>query len=130
MQKKRHAFVKTPQLLLAVGLLLLGLVEVHGQQLAIKIYTTADGLARDRVTRVRRDSRGFLWFCTEDGLSRFDGYTFTNYTTQQGLPANWVDDFLETQEGFFLVATSAGLCACANKRRQGTIAAMPVAAAQ
>jgi hypothetical protein len=32
------------------------------------------------------DSRGFLWFCTNEGLSRFDGYGFTNYSTDQGLP--------------------------------------------
>jgi hypothetical protein len=33
-----------------------------------------------------RDSRGFLWFCTREGLSRFLGYTFTTYGTEQGLP--------------------------------------------
>jgi ligand-binding sensor domain-containing protein len=65
-------------------LLLLGLLcpfSVRGQtgQFPIKTYTTADGLARDQVNCIRRDSRGFLWFCTEEGLSRFDGYKFTNY---------------------------------------------------
>src|SRR6185436_10250336 len=45
-----------------------------------------------------------------DGLSRFDGYTFTNYTTQQGLPSNWVDALLETRSGVFLVGTEAGIC--------------------
>jgi hypothetical protein len=39
---------------------------------------------------------GFLWFCTGEGLSRFDGYRFTNYTTDQGLPAAAVNDLLET----------------------------------
>jgi ligand-binding sensor domain-containing protein/two-component sensor histidine kinase len=83
---------------------------LHAEQLPIKTYTTADGLVSNKISRIARDRRGFLWFCTEDGLSRFDGYTFTNYTTQQGLPVNWVDDFLETRDGVFLVATSAGLC--------------------
>ncbi len=83
---------------------------LSAEQLPIKPYTTADGLVSNKISRIARDSRGFLWFCTEDGLSRFDGYAFTNYTTQQGLPVNWVDDFLETRDGIFLVATSAGLC--------------------
>lgn len=82
----------------------------NSEQLPIKTYTTADGLVSNRISRIVRDSRGYLWFCTEDGLSRFDGYAFVNYTTQQGLPTNWVDDFLETSGGIFLVGTNAGLC--------------------
>ena len=81
-----------------------------GERLPIQTYTIADGLVSNKISRIVRDSRGFLWFCTEDGLSRFDGYTFTNYTTGQGLPSNWVDDLLETRSGIFLVATYAGLC--------------------
>ena len=55
---------------------------VRAELLPVKTYTTADGLLRDEVYRIKQDSRGFLWFCTADGLSRFDGYGFTNYTTQ------------------------------------------------
>lgn len=80
------------------------------EQLPIKTYTTADGLVSNQISRIVRDSRGYLWFCTEDGLSRFDGYTFSNYTTQKGLASNWVNDFLETRSGVFLVGTAAGLC--------------------
>ncbi len=94
----------------ALGLLLVASVIVKGERLPIKTYTIADGLVSNKISRIVRDSRGFLWFCTEEGLSRFDGYTFTNYTTEQGLPSNWVDDFLETRSGVFLVATYAGLC--------------------
>ena len=93
-----------------LGLALFMPAKALGEQLPIKIYTTSDGLVGNRISRIARDSRGYLWFCTEDGLSRFDGYGFTNYTTQQGLPTNWVDDFLETSGGLFLVATNSGLC--------------------
>src|SRR5215472_11408727 len=55
-----------------------------GQQLPIRPYTTADGLANNHVKHIRSDSRGFLWLCTDEGLSRFDGQSFTNYTTRDG----------------------------------------------
>jgi ligand-binding sensor domain-containing protein len=81
----------------------------HAERLTLKNYTTADGLAHDWVTRIARDSRGFLWFCTEDGLSRFDGYGFVNYGVDQGLPAAIVNDLLEARDGRYWIATSAGL---------------------
>jgi ligand-binding sensor domain-containing protein/signal transduction histidine kinase len=74
-----------------------------------KVYTTAEGLAHDSVNKIVRDSRGFLWFCTAEGLSRFDGYRFKNYTQDQGLPHRNINDFLEARDGTYLIATSAGL---------------------
>ena len=61
------------RILWALGLLLLVSPMIQGERLPIKTYTTADGLAHNVVNRVVRDSRGFLWFCTREGLSRFDG---------------------------------------------------------
>ncbi|HEY0461803.1 MAG TPA: two-component regulator propeller domain-containing protein [Pyrinomonadaceae bacterium] len=84
-------------------------VFLHAERLPIKTYTVADGLPRDNVNRIRHDSRGFLWFCTADGISRFDGYSFTNFTTGDGLPDRHVNDFLETKAGIIYVATDAGL---------------------
>jgi len=55
-------------------------LAVLAEQLPVKKYTTSDGLIRDYITRIVVDSHGFLWFCTPEGLSRFDGYTFTNYS--------------------------------------------------
>src|SRR5580658_1569623 len=39
--------------------------------LPIRSYSTADGLAANRVDRIVVDSRGFVWRCTPEGLSRF-----------------------------------------------------------
>jgi ligand-binding sensor domain-containing protein/signal transduction histidine kinase len=83
---------------------------VKAERLPIKTYTTSDGLAHNVVNRVEGDSRGFLWFCTREGLSRFDGYSFTNYGTEQGLPSAIVNDLLETRGGEYWVATAGGLC--------------------
>jgi ligand-binding sensor domain-containing protein/two-component sensor histidine kinase len=96
-------------LLLALGFLLVAPTTMC-EQLSIKTYSTPDGLANNRISRIVRDSHGYLWFCTENGLSRFDGYRFTNYTIEDGLPDSEVDDLLETRNGTYWVATGKGLC--------------------
>ena len=42
--------------------------------------TTNDGLANNRVKAIFQDSKGFIWFGTDDGLSRYDGYQFKTYS--------------------------------------------------
>lgn len=82
---------------------------VKGERLSFKTYSAADGLASDDVNRIVADSHGFLWFCTVEGLSRFDGYKFKNYLQEQGLPHRVVYDLLETPEGDYIIATPNGL---------------------
>jgi len=82
---------------------------VRAERLPLRIYTVADGLAHNEINKIVRDSRGFLWFCTANGLSRFDGYAFTNFGTDQGLPHPNVTDLLETRTGEYWVGTSGGL---------------------
>lgn len=89
--------------------LLISCAQQRAEQLPIRTYTTADGLPRDRVYKIVPDPRGFLWFCTYDGLSRFDGYEFVNYSVAQGLPHRVVFDLLITRSGDYWVATSNGL---------------------
>src|SRR2546427_7592371 len=95
--------------ILVVLLLLVANREGRAEQLPIKNYTTADGLPHNVINKIVRDSRGFLWFCTEEGLSRFDGYSFTNFGMEQGLPHASVNDLLETRAGDYWVATGGGL---------------------
>jgi ligand-binding sensor domain-containing protein/two-component sensor histidine kinase len=80
----------------------------RAEQLPVRVYTSADGLGQNRVKRIVRDSRGFLWFCTADGLSRFDGYRFTTYDTSQGLPYPSINDLLETRAGVYWIASNGG----------------------
>ena len=87
-----------------------GASRIFAERLPIRTYTTADGLPRDHINRIVQDSKGFLWFCTTEGLSRFDGYKFTNYGTEQGLAGRVVNDFLETRNGIYWAATDRGLC--------------------
>ncbi|HEX7315966.1 MAG TPA: two-component regulator propeller domain-containing protein [Pyrinomonadaceae bacterium] len=100
--------MRTPRAILSLLFLSLALVPARAEQLPVRTYTTADGLARDHVLRIVQDSRGFIWFCTIEGLSRFDGYGFTNYGTARGLPNRIVSDLVETRGGTYFVATDSG----------------------
>jgi hypothetical protein len=87
----------------------IGGVHVTGSQLPVKVYTRADGLPSNRVNKVVLDSQGYLRHCPQEGLSRLDGYGFTNYGPQQGLPANGTNDLLERRTGEYRPATNVGL---------------------
>ena len=80
--------------------------EAAAERLPSRTYSMDDGLAHNRVKRIVQDSRGFLWFCTADGLSRFDGAHFTNYRVEDGLPAPSINDLLESTDGVYWVATN------------------------
>jgi ligand-binding sensor domain-containing protein/signal transduction histidine kinase len=83
-------------------------VSLRAEQLPVRIYTTADGLAGNTIDSIVTDSHGFLWFCTREGLSRFDGYQFQNFGVAQGLPAG-ATDLLEAADGDYWIATQNGL---------------------
>lgn len=104
LKMKKRCFLTTVLILVlfAIG---------RGESLPFKNYTTADGLGHDFVGQIARDSHGFLWFCTGEGLSRFDGYEFKNHTQADGLPHRNINDLLELDDGTYLVAASDGLVA-------------------
>lgn len=67
--------------LLGAGLLLVASGIAQAQELKLKFeqFTTERGLSQSRVNCIVQDRRGFIWIGTNDGLNRFDGYTFTVY---------------------------------------------------
>jgi len=48
--------------------------------------STSEGLSQVRVTSIVQDDLGFLWFGTQYGLNRFDGYTFDVFVHEPGNP--------------------------------------------
>ncbi len=79
---------------------------VLAQRLPVRVYSTVDGLASDYVIDVMVDSRGFMWFSTRDGLSRFDGRTFRTYELVDGLPHATINGVTETRDGSLWLATN------------------------
>ncbi|MDQ3710686.1 MAG: histidine kinase [Acidobacteriota bacterium] len=69
------------------------------QQLPFRLYTTADGLPSNETRKIYQDKRGYIWFATNEGLSRFDGYNFVNYDDRDGLGSKRINDVLEDEQG-------------------------------
>ena len=61
---------------------------VRAQSYSSVHYDTKDGLPSATVYNITQDKNGFIWFGTENGLSRFDGKNFKTFTTKDGLPDN------------------------------------------
>jgi ligand-binding sensor domain-containing protein/two-component sensor histidine kinase len=85
--------------------------SITAQQLPIRTYSPADGLTSSFIQHIMRDSRGYLWISTRNGLARFDGYQFTVYGTEHGLSHPTVNYVLESRNHDYWVTTNGGgLC--------------------
>ncbi|MCC8410115.1 response regulator [Mucilaginibacter sp. UR6-1] len=80
---------------------------------ALKVYTTNDGLPSKTTTCAYTDRRGFLWVGSENGLCKFDGYTFKTFVTIPGdsttITSNYVNAIVEDSRGRLWVGTMDGL---------------------
>lgn len=76
--------------LLFVICLFTTILTAWGQEFTYTHYNIENGLTGSRVYCTAEDNEGFLWFGTETGLSRFDGTSFKNFTTADGLTDNTV----------------------------------------
>jgi ligand-binding sensor domain-containing protein/signal transduction histidine kinase len=75
--------------------------------------TIEQGLSDQRVQAIVQDRAGFLWFGTNNGLNRFDGYNIVAYrhdpTNPHSLSGNLIEDLYEDRAGTLWVGTRAGL---------------------
>lgn len=79
----------------------------------IRILTMQNGLADNRVTCIHKDSDGFMWFGTDNGLSRYDGKIIKNFSlTDHNLQ---VGHIVETSNNLLWLITGDGLV-CFDRR--------------
>lgn len=99
------------RLAFAAALFALAVLPAAAERLPVTTYGADDGLGHDHLRCARVDSRGLLWFCTANGLARFDGVAFTRFGVADGLPSGRINDLLERPPGRFWIATDRGLFA-------------------
>jgi signal transduction histidine kinase/ligand-binding sensor domain-containing protein len=104
----------TRYVLLIFGLLLFsGKLAAQEDYVRFQRITINDGLSLSSVYDIYQDSKGFMWFGTEDGLNKYDGQSITVYgahTDQHNLLANkWVEQIYEDKSGMIWLGSRSGL---------------------
>ncbi|OFX18299.1 MAG: hypothetical protein A2033_17780 [Bacteroidetes bacterium GWA2_31_9] len=76
-------------------------------------YTTDDGLSQGSVKAIIQDNSGFMWFGTDDGLNKFDGYSFTVFQNNPidsfSISNNDVNAIIQDKDGLIWIGTNWGL---------------------
>ncbi|CAN5157147.1 hypothetical protein BH24PSE2_BH24PSE2_17340 [soil metagenome] len=105
-------------LLLAIICAAAGAAQADGiarhSSLRFEHLTIEHGLSQNTVLAILQDHAGYMWFGTEDGLHRYDGYQFTIYRNDPANPAtlsgNFITAIAEGDDGALWIGTgSAGL---------------------
>jgi signal transduction histidine kinase/ligand-binding sensor domain-containing protein/CheY-like chemotaxis protein/HPt (histidine-containing phosphotransfer) domain-containing protein len=116
----KHDFAARP-LRRLIALLLLALSFLLGATafaaptptLRFEHLSVDDGLAQESVLAIVQDLDGFMWFGTQSGLSRYDGYRFTNFRNVVGDPKslvnNWARVLYVDRKGRLWIGTDGGL---------------------
>lgn len=72
-----------------------------------------EGLSQQSVNVIFQDSKGFMWFGTQEGLNRYDGITFASYRPkfddENSLSGPWVHSISEDQDGNLWISTNNGV---------------------
>jgi ligand-binding sensor domain-containing protein len=72
-------------------------------------FNYEQALINDNVRSIEEDNSGNIWIGTIGGITKFDGLSFTSYTTADGLGGNIVYDICVHSSGDIYAATSGGL---------------------
>ncbi|MFT5541193.1 MAG: diguanylate cyclase (GGDEF)-like protein [Glaciecola sp.] len=88
---------------------------IHAGQDNIRFETIGleQGLSQQNVRAIHQDSEGYMWFGTQEGLNRFDGYQFkvfsNSLTDPDSIGSSWINSIDETSDGKLWLATRAGI---------------------
>jgi len=108
-------------LILTFGCLQFWNVNTFAQEIAFNHLTVQSGLSNNKVNTVIQDRTGFIWFGTEDGLNRYDGYNFKIFrhdpSDSNSLSGNSVWSLMEDHIGNIWIGTKGGVLNRFNPRK-------------
>jgi ligand-binding sensor domain-containing protein/serine phosphatase RsbU (regulator of sigma subunit) len=87
----------------------LSALSVRAQKYTLDDYTAKTGLPQNSVNDIVQDPHGYLWFATQGGAARFDGYKFVHFNSLNGLPDDYVNCLMADKSGGIWFGTQGGL---------------------
>jgi signal transduction histidine kinase/ligand-binding sensor domain-containing protein/DNA-binding response OmpR family regulator len=85
---------------------------VFGQDNTFEHITTGEGLSQSTVNDIIQDQQGFMWFGTNDGLDKYDGYNIERYShiknDSNSLNKNTILSLYEDKDGIIWIGTYGG----------------------
>lgn len=82
-------------------------------QIRFDVIDIKQGLSQNSVSHIYQDSKGYMWFCTDEGLNRYDGYSFLKLEriigNENSLISNFTTCITESKPGIFWIGTETGL---------------------
>lgn len=79
--------------------------QLQSQELSYINYSTHNGLPSNQIYHFHQDKNGYMWFATDRGISRFDGYEFKNFDLDDGITSSTVFRFFPQKNGDVWCAT-------------------------
>ncbi len=114
----------TKQIIILLTAILTTVAATASDNINFMHLTVKDGLCHNQISNIIRDSRGFMWFATTHGLSRYDGYEFKNYlksTSVNGkeeIPSTSIVDIQEDADGMLWIKFNSNQYFCFNPKKE------------
>ena len=95
--------------------LLINFRQIYSQPNNLKVekISLEHGLSQVNVRCILQDKNGFMWFGTQDGLNRYDGYEFVKFkwnpSDSNSIPGNLISSLIEDDNGNIWIGTMGGL---------------------
>lgn len=104
--------MKNLRLIFWISVIVASIQPLAAQKLPLRHYNTDNGLPSSETYSIFQDSKFRYWICTDNGVSMFNGGSFTNFSIKDGLPTNTIFSSFENKKDgkIWFITYGFGLC--------------------
>lgn len=109
-EKIQYLKVKNSYKIIALALFVffLTIKSAVAQSYQFSKFGLEQGLSQQYIYSLNQDNNGFIWIGTGEGVFKFDGISFENYTTNDGLAENFISCSTQRQKNIIWLGHNKG----------------------